>query len=102
MNLLANAADAIGEKGEVWIKTWQDESAIHISVRDSGKGIPEEKLSEIFVPFFTTKPVGEGTGLGLAVSHQIIERHGGEIKVESEIDVGTSFTVSIPLPTQSI
>ena len=83
MNLLANVADAIGEKGEVWIKTWQDESAIHISVRDSGKGIPEEKLSDIFVPFFTTKPVGEGTGLGLAVSHQIIERHSGEIKVES-------------------
>ena len=83
MNLLANAADAIGEKGEVWIKTWQDESAIHISVSDSGKGIPEEKLSDIFVPFFTTKPVGEGTGLGLAVSHQIIERHSGEIKVES-------------------
>ena len=83
MNLLANVADAIGEKGEVWIKTWQDESAIHISVSDSGKGIPEEKLSDIFVPFFTTKPVGEGTGLGLAVSHQIIERHSGEIKVES-------------------
>ena len=83
MNLLANVADAIGEKGEVWIKTWQDESAIHISVSDSGKGIPEEKLSDIFVPFFTTKPVGEGTGLGLAVSHQIIERHSGGFKVES-------------------
>ena len=83
MNLLANVADAIGEKGEVWIKTWQDESAIHISVSDSGKGIPEEKLSDIFVPFFTTKPVGEGTGLGLAVSHQIIEHHSGGIKVES-------------------
>ena len=52
MNLLANVADAIGEKGEVWIKTWQDESAIHISVRDSGKGIPEEKLSDIFSSFF--------------------------------------------------
>ena len=96
MNLLANAADAIDEKGEVWIKTWQDESAIYISIRDSGKGIPEEKLSDIFVPFFTTKPVGEGTGLGLAVSHQIIERHGGEIKVESEVDVGTAYNVSIP------
>ncbi len=102
MNLLANAADAIDEKGEVWIKTWQDESAIYISIRDSGKGIPEEKLSDIFVPFFTTKPVGEGTGLGLAVSHQIIERHGGEIKVESEVDVGTAFIISIPLLTSSI
>ena len=96
LNLLTNAADAIKGEGEVWIKTWVDGDFVKSSVRDNGVGIPADALPKIFDPFMTTKPVGSGTGLGLAVSHQIIERHGGEIAVESEAGVGTTLTISIP------
>jgi signal transduction histidine kinase len=96
LNLLTNAIDAIEDKGNIWIRTWQEDSYVKISIRDNGQGIPPDVLLRIFDPFFTTKPVGSGTGLGLTVSHQIIERHGGKIEVESEVHVGTMFTISIP------
>ena len=97
MHLIQNAADAIEGKGEVWIKTWMEEDSVKFSVRDNGKGIPRNVLSKIFDPFFTTKPVGSGTGLGLTVSHQIIDRHGGKIEVESEVGKGTEFVVTLPV-----
>lgn len=97
MNLLVNAAQAVGSKGEVRIATSFDDTSIAVAISDTGKGIPEEALSHIFEPFFTTKPVGEGTGLGLSTSYGIIERHGGTIAVASMVGKGTTFTVRIPI-----
>ena len=68
-----------------------------ISVRDNGTGIPENVKDKIFHPFFTTKPTGEGTGLGLSLSYDIIKTHGGEIKVESKEGEGTEFTIELPV-----
>ncbi len=97
MNLLANAAQALNATGEVRISTLAEGDSALVKISDTGSGIPPELLTKIFDPFFTTKPVGEGTGLGLSISYGIIERHGGAITVESEIDVGTTFTVRIPV-----
>jgi two-component system NtrC family sensor kinase len=69
---------------------------IHVSISDTGAGIPEKKMSRIFEPFFTTKAVGMGTGLGLSISYDIVKKHNGEIKVESELGKGTTFNVTIP------
>ena len=66
-------------------------------VTDTGAGIPPEVLPRIFEPFFTTKPEGVGTGLGLAISRDILQRVGGDIRVESTVGVGTTFTVELPL-----
>lgn len=98
MNVLVNAAQAIGDKaGEVRVKTLCEGSKVTVSISDNGPGIPPERITKIFDPFFTTKPVGEGTGLGLSISHGIIERHGGRIDVESAAGRGTSFIISIPI-----
>lgn len=97
MNLLVNAAQAVADQGEIRIATRLDSGWIVVSISDTGSGIPLDKLPRIFDPFFTTKPVGEGTGLGLSISYGIIERHGGGISVQSEVGVGTTFTVRIPL-----
>ena len=67
-----------------------------IECRDTGKGIPARHLKDIFKPFFTTKGVGEGTGLGLYISHEIIKKHGGSIDVTSEAGRGTSLTIELP------
>ena len=64
---------------------------------NTGKGIPEEIRKNIFDPFFTTKDVGKGTGLGLSISYDIIQKHGGEIKVDSTVGQGTTFTIRLPL-----
>lgn len=97
MNLLINASQSIEKQGEIRIKTWNGDGMIHVSISDTGAGIPEDKMSRIFDPFFTTKPVGEGTGLGLSISYDIIKKHNGEIKVESEVGKGTTFNVTIPI-----
>jgi len=69
-----------------------------ISVSDNGCGVPPENLSKLYDPFFTTKEVGRGTGQGLAISHSIVvDKHGGEIGVSSEVGVGTQFTVRLPI-----
>jgi signal transduction histidine kinase/CRP-like cAMP-binding protein len=101
MNLLSNAMDAIeakGGEGEVHVTTSViegegGEPRVAVAIRDTGGGIPAEKLSRIFDPFYTTKPVGLGTGLGLSVSHGIVAKHGGEIRVESVPGQGSTFTV---------
>jgi signal transduction histidine kinase len=95
MNLLANAAQAMNSKGELWITTGVHENRVFVKIRDNGAGMPEEIVAKIFDPFFTTKPVGEGTGLGLSIVHGIIERHGGSIQVDSKIGEGTTFTVEL-------
>jgi signal transduction histidine kinase len=97
MNLLANAGEAIAGPGEVWIKTWQQGERVYVSIRDSGPGIPPENLGKIFDPFFTTKEVGKGTGLGLAIAYGIVEKHGGEIRVESQPGEGACFIISLPV-----
>ncbi len=103
MNLLVNAAQAVGPEGRVSIETRRAGEGVTISISDTGCGIAPENLNKIFDPFFTTKPVGEGTGLGLSVTYGIIERHGGSISVESKNGQGTTFVVSIPIesPPQS-
>src|ERR1700730_16819333 len=102
MNLITNAVDAIEGQGKIVITTNQAEGMFCISIRDSGKGIPEKIRHRIFEPFFTTKPVGKGTGLGLSISYGIIQAHHGSIDVQSGKDQGTEFIVRIPLDLEGI
>jgi len=97
LNLVNNAIDAIERPGgTVTVATRAAGAEVVLEVRDTGKGIPEANLGRIFDPFFTTKPVGQGTGLGLPICYGIVEKMGGRITVESEIEKGTTFTVFIP------
>jgi signal transduction histidine kinase len=98
MNLLMNARQAIGKDGTIRLLSQYDSSCGQVCIRviDSGCGIVPEHLPRIFDPFFTTKSTGEGTGLGLSVSYGIIKDHGGEIRVDSQVGHGTSFTVILP------
>jgi len=97
VNLLVNAGHAMGKQGEIRIATRALDGKVEIKISDTGKGIPEENLSKIFDPFFTTKEIGKGTGLGLNVAYNIIEKHKGTIDVESTVGVGTTFTIRIPV-----
>lgn len=98
MNLLVNATQAMGaERGKIALRTGTGENRVWIEVADNGCGIPAESLQKIFDPFYTTKPIGQGTGLGLSLSYGIIKRHGGEIRVDSEVGVGTTFRVELPI-----
>ncbi|MBK9322184.1 MAG: HAMP domain-containing protein [Bdellovibrionaceae bacterium] len=103
MNILSNALHAIDGMGHIWISTQvlrnpSDKiGKVQVSIQDSGKGMTPETLEKIFDPFFTTKGVGQGTGLGLSISYGIIQSHGGEISVRSEVGVGTEFIVVIPV-----
>ena len=81
----------------VWISTKRTGDKVFISVRDNGPGIPQKILDKIFQPFFTTKPTGQGTGLGLSLSYDIVKAHGGELKVETKEGEGTTFIISIPI-----
>ena len=82
---------------EVSISTHKAADMISIKISDNGTGIPEDIKSKVFQPFFTTKPTGEGTGLGLSMSYDIVRSHGGELKVESEVGQGTEFIIQLPL-----
>ncbi|HEY5496730.1 MAG TPA: ATP-binding protein, partial [Syntrophales bacterium] len=73
-----------------------DNKSIVVECRDNGIGIPPEIMKDIFKPFFTTKEVGKGVGLGLYISHEIIKKHAGEIRVSSEVGTGTTFTIELP------
>jgi two-component system NtrC family sensor kinase len=96
-NLISNANQAVDDNGSINISTKITNKWILISIADNGHGITEDNLKQLFTPFFTTKPIGEGTGLGLSISHGIIKEHGGNILVSSQPEVGTTFTVQIPL-----
>ena len=96
LNILVNAAQAIEDTGEITIATFVKGDRAHVTIRDTGVGIPEDHLKEIYDPGFTTKGVGVGTGLGLSICYQIIQDHEGEIQVESQIGEGTTFTVVLP------
>ena len=98
MNVLVNASHAMPEGGgTITVGTAVVGGELEISIADNGKGIPPEILPRIFDPFFTTKDVGKGTGLGLSISHGIIQDHGGRIEVDSEVGVGTTFRIYLPL-----
>lgn len=102
-NLMINAAHAIepgaAERNRIEVSTWAGDESVHIAVEDTGCGIPAELLDRIFTPFFTTKERGTGTGLGLALSSDIIKHHQGELRVQSTVGKGTRFEIVLPRET---
>ncbi len=97
VNLIVNAIQAVGDAGEVRIDAKVEAQELVIRVQDDGPGIAPEHRDRLFEPFFTTKPVGAGTGLGLYVSYEIVQAHGGDLRLESELGVGSVFEVRLPL-----
>ncbi len=95
-NLIHNAVQALGGKGEILIETRVDGDSVAVTVQDNGPGIPPDVMPRIFEPFFTTKPKGEGTGLGLGIVKQIVDKHGGRIDVTSRPGC-TRFTIRLPI-----
>jgi signal transduction histidine kinase len=97
VNLLVNAAQAMAEeKGDLFVEASAEEGGVTIRIRDTGPGISPENQAKLFQPFFTTKPVGKGTGLGLYVAYKIVRDHGGRIEVHSEVGKGAEFVIHIP------
>jgi two-component system NtrC family sensor kinase len=100
LNLFINAVQAMTGGGTIEVRAQRHGTGhVRVDVRDTGKGIESDHLQHIFEPFFTTKGVGRGTGLGLAVTYALVKRHGGYIEVTSEVGVGTTFSVYLPIPT---
>jgi two-component system NtrC family sensor kinase len=109
LNLITNAFYAVQSRVEtqnsaslqyeptVWISTKKMNGEIRISVKDNGPGIPPHIVDKIFQPFFTTKPTGQGTGLGLSLAYDIVKAHSGEIKVETKEGEGTEFIIQLPI-----
>lgn len=96
-NLIRNAGQAIGEKGKITVIAQESGSRVSIDIKDTGSGIPEDKLKELFNPFFTTKEPGKGTGLGLFIVRQVVEKNGGRIYLkETKVGEGTTFRVEFP------
>jgi len=105
LNLINNAFYAVDEKKKqnlngyeptVTISTKKEKDNIEIKVKDNGNGIPKKVLDKIFQPFFTTKPTGQGTGLGLSLSYDIVNAHGGKLSVDTKEERGTEFTMQLP------
>ncbi|MDD5020259.1 MAG: ATP-binding protein [Candidatus Omnitrophica bacterium] len=96
-NIVKNAIDAMPEGGSLAITTSQDEEFISICFRDTGSGVPDDVKERIFTPFFTTKPIGQGIGLGLPICFEVIQRYGGRIDLESSPGKGSRFTVRLPI-----
>ena len=104
MNLLSNAIDAVKNSPEKTLHVRlasTNEATLEVEVRDSGSGIPPNVREKIFDPFYTTKPVGSGTGLGLSLAFTAIRNHGGSIEVETEEGQGSTFRVQLPAPRPS-
>ena len=97
INLLLNASQSIEQKGTIGIRTYTKDKKVYVEISDTGKGIPPETIDKIFDPFFTSKEVGKGMGLGLSISYGIVKKHNGAIYVESKPGKGTKFTVCLPL-----
>jgi signal transduction histidine kinase len=95
-NIIANAVQAMGGKGLLDLKLWEEDGRVKVRIQDDGPGIPEDIREKIFEPFFTTKKKGEGTGLGLDICKKIIEKHGGTIRLDSESGKGSTFTIELP------
>jgi two-component system, NtrC family, sensor kinase len=99
--LATNAIDAMPEGGTLTLSATKSGGQAIVEIKDTGIGIPPENLTKIFDPFFTTKDVGRGTGLGLAVCYGIVSEHGGRLDVRSNVGVGTTFTISLPIASDS-
>ena len=106
LNLITNAFYAVNEKKKqnaegyeplVSVSTKKLANEVHITVKDNGSGVPQKILDKIFQPFFTTKPTGQGTGLGLSLSYDIVKGHGGELKVETKEGQGSEFIIQLPM-----
>ena len=106
LNLINNAFYAVNEKSKsqlpgyeplVTLATRKSGDKVEISVKDNGNGIPDSIKEKIFQPFFTTKPVGQGTGLGLSLSYDIVKAHGGELKMQAWDGQGSEFIVLLPI-----
>ncbi|MFA5142878.1 MAG: ATP-binding protein [Candidatus Omnitrophota bacterium] len=101
-NLVRNAGQAIGEKGKVIITAKEERNKVIIDIKDTGSGIPPDKVKELFNPFFTTKEPGKGTGLGLFIVSRVVERNGGRIYLkETKVGEGTTFTLEFPVASKS-
>ncbi|MBI5464435.1 MAG: PAS domain S-box protein, partial [Ignavibacteriales bacterium] len=97
INILMNAVDSIeGKQGTITVRSRGKDEAVEVDISDTGKGIDSESLVKVFEPFYTTKGVGQGTGLGLWVSYGIMQNFGGDIHVESVVGKGSSFTIMFP------
>jgi two-component system, cell cycle sensor histidine kinase and response regulator CckA len=96
MNLAVNARDAMPTGGRLIMRTSGNDSTVFLIVTDTGVGMPQEVLDHVFEPFFTTKDVGKGTGLGLSTAYGIVKQSKGDIKIETEPNRGTVFTISLP------
>jgi signal transduction histidine kinase len=101
VNLVVNAIQAMPEGGTLTVETWATDEDVCLRVKDTGAGMTKEVSDKIFLPFFTTKDIDEGTGLGLAVVHGIVTSHGGKIMIETVPGKGTQFQVRLPLTTPS-
>lgn len=97
VNLLNNAAQAIKEKGVIKIKTFHKDEFLFISIKDNGCGIQAKNINRVFDPFYTTKEVGKGTGMGLSIVYNIVQNHAGEIFINSEVDKYSEFIIKLPL-----
>ena len=97
LNLLINARDAMPKGGTIRVATESKGFNVLVHIADTGTGITKEALDKIFTPFFTTKEAGKGTGLGLSICNKIVAQHKGEIKVKTELNVGTTFSIVLPL-----
>ncbi|MBC7745822.1 MAG: tetratricopeptide repeat protein [Flavobacterium sp.] len=105
LNLITNAFYVVDEKKQliegfeptIWLNTKKVGDKVLISVKDNGNGIPQKIIDKIFQPFFTTKPAGQGTGLGLSLSYDIVKAHGGELKVNTKEDEGSEFVINLPV-----
>jgi two-component system NtrC family sensor kinase len=97
LNLVKNAKEAMPKGGSLTVRTRREDDKVMVAIQDTGVGIPEELRDKIFEAFFTTKQKVKGVGLGLSVCYGIVKDHGGEIRVESEVDKGTTFTILLPM-----
>jgi two-component system NtrC family sensor kinase len=97
LNLLTNAIDAVGERGRIVLSASVDTGDFCLCIADSGPGIPEELQQRVFEPFFTTKDIGKGTGMGLAISYRIVERHRGRIEIGRSPLGGAAVMLRIPM-----
>ena len=97
LNILRNAVQAFAERGSIHLKTSHENGIVHIAITDNGCGIPPEIIARVFDPFFTTRPPGQGTGLGLSTCYDTIKKHGGSIDVASVVGKGTRLTIRLPV-----
>jgi two-component system NtrC family sensor kinase len=101
LNVINNAMDAVDKGGEISVGTWiKDEEMVAVRISDTGSGIAPDKLKRICEPFYTTKRMGKGTGLGLSITYGIIDKLGGKVSVESEVNKGTTFVIEIPIESR--